>query len=201
MRGVLTVREHDKLKIGPSLTKEDVADLEAIARKVLKHKDGDLAAGNHVGVITTGRGMVVEILPKIDLGGEADPDDEKTRQTFLRMLRCWRGLSEALPESGINAMPRFPTRVNPARSLPCTDAAAPPIRKSLMKYGVPGILGKGAEMGGQDSVNPPRAGSLDHREPEVTRTRSRRRLGRACSGKPDGRAEPARCRGASLPCM
>lgn len=91
------------------------------------------------------------------------------------------------------------TRLNPARSLPCTDAAAPPIRKSLMKYGVPGILGKGAEMGGQDSVNPPRAGSLGHREPEVTRTRSRRRLGRACSDKPDGRAEPARCRGASLP--
>ena len=50
----------------------------------------------------------MEILPKIDLGGEADPDDETTRQTFLRMLRSWRGLGEALPQSGIRAMPRFP---------------------------------------------------------------------------------------------
>ena len=61
-----------------------------------------------MGVVTTRRGLVLEILPKIDLGGEADPGDEKTKQTFLRMLRCWRGLEEALPESGIRAMPRFP---------------------------------------------------------------------------------------------
>ena len=108
MRGVLTVREHESLEIGPSLSKEDVADLEMVARKVLKRWDGNLTASNYVGVITTRRGRVVEILPKIDLGGESDPTDEKTRQAFLRMLRCWRRLPEALPESGIRSMPRFP---------------------------------------------------------------------------------------------
>ena len=111
MRGVVTVREHEKLENDPTLTKQDMADLEAVARMVLKRKDGDLAASNYVGVVTTKRGVVVEILPKIDLGGEADPGYEKTRRTFLRMLRCWRGLSEALPESAIRAMPRFPMGV------------------------------------------------------------------------------------------
>ena len=91
MRGVVTVREHEKLENDPALTKQDMADLEAVARKVLKRKDGDLAASNYVGVVTTKRGVVVEILPKIDLGGDADPGYEKTRRTFLRMLRCWRG--------------------------------------------------------------------------------------------------------------
>ena len=95
MRGVVTVREHENLENAPALTKQDMADLEAVAKKVLKRKDGDLAASNYVGVVTTKRGVVVEILPKIDLGGEEDPDYEKTRRTFLRMLRCWRGLSEA----------------------------------------------------------------------------------------------------------
>ncbi len=108
MRGVVTVREHERFENETSLTTEDAADLRTVARKVLKRKDGDLAASNHVGVITTRRGLVVEILPKIDLNGEADPGYEKTRQAFLRMLRCWRGLSETLPESGIRAMPRFP---------------------------------------------------------------------------------------------
>ena len=108
MRGVLTVREHEKLEVGPSLSKEDATYLEEFASKVLKRRDGDLAASNYVGVITTKRGMVVEILPKIDLGGAADPDYEKTRQAFLRMLRCWRRFGEELPESSIRAMPRFP---------------------------------------------------------------------------------------------
>ena len=70
-----------------SLTAEDIAELRTVARKVLKRTDGDLAASNHVGVITTRRGLVLEILPKIDLGGEADPDHERTRQAFLRMLQ------------------------------------------------------------------------------------------------------------------
>ena len=108
MRGVVTIREHQKLENKRGLTRQDAVDLEWVARKVLKHKDGDLAASNFVGVVTTRRGLVLEILPKIDLGGEADPDDETTRQTFLRMLRSWRGLGEALPQSGIRAMPRFP---------------------------------------------------------------------------------------------
>ena len=108
MRGALTLREHEQLDIGRQLTPQDAADLEEAAGRGLKHKNGGLAASNLVGVVTTRRGLVLEILPKIDLGGEADPGDEKTKQTFLRMLRCWRGLEEALPESGIRAMPRFP---------------------------------------------------------------------------------------------
>ena len=76
-----------------------MADLEAVAWKVLKRRDGNLAASNHVGIVTTRRGLVVEILPKIDLGGDANPDYEKTRQTFLRMLRCWQGLGEVLREA------------------------------------------------------------------------------------------------------
>ena len=50
----------------------------------------------------------MEILPKIDLGGESDPNHERTRQVFLRMLRCSRRLPVELPESGIRSMRRFP---------------------------------------------------------------------------------------------
>ena len=108
MRGVVTVREHEKLAVGPKLTREDVADLEASAIRALKHRDGDLAASRYVGVVTTKRGVVVEILPKIDLGGEADPDHERTRRVFLRMLRSSRRLPVELPDSGIRAMRRYP---------------------------------------------------------------------------------------------
>ena len=108
MRNVVTVREHENLGVSPKLTREDVADLEAVARRALKYRDGDLAASKHVGIVTTRRGVVVEILPKIDLGGEPDPDHERTRQVFLRMLRCSRRLPVELPESGIRAMRRFP---------------------------------------------------------------------------------------------
>ena len=110
MRDVHTVREHEPFTVGPVLSKEDVADLESVAGSVLKRKGSGLAASRYVGVITTRRGKVVEILPKIDLGGELDPGDEKTRRLFLRMLRCWRRLggTKTLPESGIRAMSRFP---------------------------------------------------------------------------------------------
>ena len=108
MRDVVTVREHEKLADSSKLTAADVADFETVARPALKHKDGDLAASRYVGVVTTRRGVVVEILPKIDLGGESDPDDERTRQVFLRMLRWSRRLPMELPESGIRAMRRFP---------------------------------------------------------------------------------------------
>ena len=109
MRGVVTVREHEKLAVHPELTKEDAADLEAaVARGALKHRAGDLAASKYVGVVTTRRGMVVEILPKIDLDGESDPEHERTRQVFLRMPRCSCRLPVELPESGIRAMRRFP---------------------------------------------------------------------------------------------
>ena len=108
MRDVFTVLEHQKLAVGPNLTTADVAYLKEFARRGLKYRNGDLAASKHVGVVTTRRGVVVEILPKIDLGGESDPDHERTRQVFLRMLRCSRRQPLELPESGIRAMRRFP---------------------------------------------------------------------------------------------
>ena len=106
MHAVHTFREHEQF-VG--LSPEDHSDLVEFARKVLKRKDGDLAASNHVGVVTTRRGTVVEILPKIDLGSGSGTDtDETTRRLFLRMLRCWRRLGETLPDSAIRAMRRFP---------------------------------------------------------------------------------------------
>lgn len=124
MPGVCTVREHEEFKAGDSLTKRDIGDLEAIhrdsassaqggtAKSVFARKPGGaLAAGNHVGVITTKRGTVVEILPKIDFGhSQPDTDHELTKHYFLRMLRHHRGLpnAAALPESGIRARRRFP---------------------------------------------------------------------------------------------
>ncbi|MCY3879401.1 MAG: hypothetical protein OXF74_09510 [Rhodobacteraceae bacterium] len=106
MSGVITIREHEGF--GKQLTRQDVAELKPLVPTVLKDKGGELAAGSHVGIITTRRGLVCEILPKIDLGGETDPGHEKTRRAFLRMLRCWRGFNKSLPESGIRAMRHFP---------------------------------------------------------------------------------------------
>ena len=110
MRGVYTIREHEAFEVGPLLSKGDLADLETVAKSVLKRRDGDLAASNYVGVVTTKCGTVVEILPKIDLGDEPDPDHEATRRLFLRMLQSWRrfGKVPRLPDSGIRAMRRFP---------------------------------------------------------------------------------------------
>ena len=123
MPGPHTVREHEEFELGGSLTQEDLRDLEAIqrnsasssedgtARLVFKYKrGGKLAAGNVVGVITTKRGTMVEILPKIDLGDQQDTNDEITKRQFLKMLRRYRGLNKALqlPESSIGWMRQFP---------------------------------------------------------------------------------------------
>ena len=53
---------------------------------------------------------MVEILPKIDLGGATDPGHEQTREVFLTMLRDYRGLKGAanLPPSDIKSLRRFP---------------------------------------------------------------------------------------------
>ena len=74
-----------------------------------QNSNGTLTASNYVGVITTKRGTVIEILPKIDLGDEAEPDHEKTKRLFLPMLRCWRGFGEKIAtESDIRTLRRFP---------------------------------------------------------------------------------------------
>ena len=107
MPGVVTVREHETLENRPEL-KEHLAELEAVAGKALTRRNGHLAVSKYVGVITTKRGLVVEVLPKIDLGDESDA---ATRHAFLRMLRCWRWWrrqSETLSDSAIRAISRFP---------------------------------------------------------------------------------------------
>lgn len=106
MASVHTVREHDALKPGPTISAKDIAELESFARKVLKRRDGDLAASNHVGIVTTKSGTVLEILPKIDL--DDDSRHEQTRRAFLQMLRRWRGLGTPLRASDIRALARYP---------------------------------------------------------------------------------------------
>ena len=110
MRGVVTVREHERLEIGPPMTKDDAADLKAFAGKAFTLQNEFLIASKYVGIITTKRGLVVEILPKIDLGGGDDADHETTRRTFLQMLRRWRGWRrpDKWPVGDIRATPRLP---------------------------------------------------------------------------------------------
>ena len=122
-KAVHTVREPDPFQVCKSLSQEDYADLEQIHRELTsgagkgaaqwvfaRKRDGTLAAGNFVGIITTRRGRAVEILPKIDLGDQPEQDYETTRSCFLKMLRWHRGLAKAahLPDSSIRGLRRFP---------------------------------------------------------------------------------------------
>ena len=123
MSGVYTIREHERFHVGHGLDERDLEDLKAFAhdnarafqehgyRPVLHFgRGGELYAGNYVGMITTKRGTVVEILPKIDLGGASSAGHEQTREAFLTMLRAYRGLKRAanLPPSAIRTLRRFP---------------------------------------------------------------------------------------------
>ena len=123
MSGVYTVREYDQFRIGHGLDKRDLEDLKAFAhdntrasqesgyRPVLQiGRSGKLHASNYVGTITTKRGSLVEILPKIDLGGAAYANHDQTREAFLTMLRAYRGLRSAanLPPGAIRTLRRFP---------------------------------------------------------------------------------------------
>ena len=107
MRDVCTLREHDEVD-DSLLSKAELITL--VANNVLKYRNSGLATNNYVGVFTTKRGLVLEILPKIDLGDELDCGHETTRSLFLRMLRSWRRFEKArkLSESDIRALRRFP---------------------------------------------------------------------------------------------
>ena len=107
MRGSCTLREHDAFD-DSLLGKAELATL--VANNVLKYRDTGLATNNYVGVFTTRRGLVVEILPKIDLVDKPDPCHKTTRCLFLRMLRSWRRFDKArkLSDSDIRALQRFP---------------------------------------------------------------------------------------------
>ncbi len=123
MSGVYTIREGEEFRIGHGLDKRDLEDLRAFAHgnasafqehgyhPVLQFgRRGKLHASNYVGTITTKRGSLVEILPKIDLGGAAYADHDQTREAFLTMLRAHRSLRRAanLPPGSIRALRRFP---------------------------------------------------------------------------------------------
>ena len=112
MRGILTVKEYQLIDF-QDFDQEELEELRSLKTPggvaVFEQKpDGTLAASKYVGVVTTKRGNVVEILPKIDLG----PDDETTKRLLLQMLRFSRYLRspEKLPqgESDICAVRRFP---------------------------------------------------------------------------------------------
>ena len=107
MSRVVTVREHDSLA-GSGLDDEDLAELRRFARDVLKRVDGDMAASSYVGMVTTRRGSVLEILPKIDLDEPHGNPLERTRHVFLDMLRVWRRLPAQVSRSDIRSMARFP---------------------------------------------------------------------------------------------
>ena len=112
----IVVREHEPLG---GLDAADQKDLEHFvldnlgedddrtARPVLALRNGKLYARNHVGVIETKRGTIVEILPKVDLA-TFDANEHDTRDIFLTMLRAYRGLRFAqFNQANIQALRRF----------------------------------------------------------------------------------------------
>lgn len=113
-----TVREYEQLTPDTGLDAQELSDLKQFALNNQYDKQGnhrpvlqllnsnDLRAQNYIGIITTRKGTVLEILPKIDLSGAND--NEQTKKIFLDMLRTWRGLSEAqFNHSNINALHGF----------------------------------------------------------------------------------------------
>ena len=113
-----TVKEYEKLTADIGINDKELSDLKQFAIDNQYDKQGnhrpvlqlsysnDLRTQNYVGVITTRKGTVLEILPKVDLSG--DDDNEKTKKIFLNMLRTWRGLSEAqFNQSSINTLQQF----------------------------------------------------------------------------------------------
>ena len=107
MNRLVTVREHDPLAES-GLDKAELAELAVFARDVLKRTDGDIAASNFVGVVTTRQGTVLEILPKIDLDHDAIDPTERTRRLFLQMLRSYRHAPKQLPDNDIRSLSHFP---------------------------------------------------------------------------------------------
>ena len=123
MRLPHTIREHETFETGGELSKADLKSLQdiwqasatphkdgAVSPVFSRRRDGKLTASNYVGVLTTRRQTVIEILPKIDLGDRNDTSHGETRKHLLEMLRSYRGLRRAaqLPESSIQEMKRFP---------------------------------------------------------------------------------------------
>ena len=72
-------------------------------RPALTLRNNLLYARNHVGIIETRRGTVVEILPKVEFDS-----DEDARKIFLKMLRSYRSTRFAqFDQAGIRSLHRF----------------------------------------------------------------------------------------------
>jgi len=98
----LVVREYERVT---GLHEDDERYLKRLGPPVFAVRNGRLYAQNHVGIVETPRGTVIEILPKIDLSSDGYED---TRRVFLTMLRDWRGLRPAqLDGASIRAISRF----------------------------------------------------------------------------------------------
>ena len=113
----IVVREHRPLDVD-GLDDRDLDALKDFAlanaedddgnpHSVLALQNGQLHARNHVGIIETRRGTVVEILPKVEFAS-GTAGECKTRQVFLDMLRAYRGLRFAeFHQTSIDALHRF----------------------------------------------------------------------------------------------
>ena len=123
MRPPYTIREHEPFESRDGLTKGRPQITErhlresatpdkdgAVSPVFSRRRDGTLTTSNYVGVLTTRRQTVIEILPKIDFGDRDDTEHRETKTHFLKMLRSYRGLRRAaqLPQSSIQEMKRFP---------------------------------------------------------------------------------------------
>ena len=108
-RNHIEVREYEALNgLDPSeqddLRRFALASLdEDGASPVLVERNGKLHARNHVGIVETKQGTVVEILPKVDLGST-----RCTRKVLLEMLRAYRRLRFAqFDQASIQALSRY----------------------------------------------------------------------------------------------
>ena len=107
----IVVREHNALVGLDDAEQNDLKDF-ALAnaedeggdpRQILALRNGRLHARNHVGIIETRRGTVVEILPKVEF-----ECDEDARTVFLKMLRPYRAMRFAqFDQASIRSLPRF----------------------------------------------------------------------------------------------
>lgn len=99
--------EHEPID-STALCQEDSNFLRKLVPSVLKYKNGGVAASNWVGILTTPSGLVVEILPKIELAPSDGPDSSSTREAFLKMLRRSRSMPRQATDSLIRQLKNFP---------------------------------------------------------------------------------------------
>lgn len=109
----VVVREHQPLdRLDDPNDQNDLRDFalanvagqdDGDVRSVLELRNGRLHTRNHVGIIETPRGTVVEILPKVEFDS-----DEDAREVFLKMLRAYRAMRLVqFDQASIGSLPQF----------------------------------------------------------------------------------------------